>query len=514
VLLGAAPGAVSAAPTPVPVNATPAPGPASAPSVRPAISPVPVASPLPAIASAASPVPTPSPPEVAPADQQQDVDWRTFVPSDTADHLATMDRAARDSGCGVPWQLLAAISRVESDFGRNMATSTAGAIGYGQFLPSSWAAFGNEGNAYDYRDVLPAIARYLCQSGLARDPRAALFAYNHADWYVDLVLDLAVKYDRMAPGAPIPQVLDVNPGAPAPVPIHYAAGRDLALQAKRFEVDGAGWLGVPWRGRPTGSMATSVAMQSAALGSVLGAFGMTRTPAAPSSSDLPLLDALAARAWDAGLLAWPSASPSGWSLAELRKDVARGLPVVLVVDGAALPGHPDPTAHGDQPLLVVGAATSGLIVNDPSFASSLGYGLEISDVDLLKAWESASTPLQGIGFSRAPRQGSPHERPLDMPPVVARVVVTPPAAARSAEPGLLELPVALAAPTPEVIVLDVTVAPRVETAQPAADWSWLVLVVGGAAVGAAVAIRQWRGRSSAAPGWSGRGAGAPPLSDR
>ena len=42
--------------------------------------------------------------------------------------------------CGVPWQVIAAIAKVESNFGSNMATSSAGAIGYGQFLPSSWAA--------------------------------------------------------------------------------------------------------------------------------------------------------------------------------------------------------------------------------------------------------------------------------------------------------------------------------------------------------------------------------------
>src|SRR5205807_7192073 len=142
--------------------------------------------------AAASPMPEPSPSldeepteqEAATTDEAA-LDWHAFVPTDTADHLATMERAARESGCGVPWQLLAAIARVESNFGRNMATSSAGALGYGQFLPSSWQAFGgSDGNAYDYRDALPAIALYLCQAGLARDPRAALFAYNHADWYV------------------------------------------------------------------------------------------------------------------------------------------------------------------------------------------------------------------------------------------------------------------------------------------------------------------------------------------
>lgn len=44
--------------------------------------------------------------------------------------------------CGLPWPVLAGIAKIESDFGRNMATSSAGAIGYGQSLPDNWAAFG------------------------------------------------------------------------------------------------------------------------------------------------------------------------------------------------------------------------------------------------------------------------------------------------------------------------------------------------------------------------------------
>jgi hypothetical protein len=96
--------------------------------------------------------------------------------------------------CGLPWQILAGIAKVESDFGRNMATSSAGAIGYGQFLPSSWAIWGDGGDPYDYHDALPAMARYLCDFGAPEDLRAALFAYNHAEWYVDLVLEIATRY--------------------------------------------------------------------------------------------------------------------------------------------------------------------------------------------------------------------------------------------------------------------------------------------------------------------------------
>ena len=96
--------------------------------------------------------------------------------------------------CGLPWSVLAAIAKVESDFGRNMATSSAGAIGYGQFLPSSWAAYGRGGDPYDFRGALPAMARYLCDHGAPKDLHAAIFAYNHANWYVDEVLTIAARY--------------------------------------------------------------------------------------------------------------------------------------------------------------------------------------------------------------------------------------------------------------------------------------------------------------------------------
>jgi Transglycosylase SLT domain len=110
------------------------------------------------------------------------------------EQLAVMQQAAADSSCHLPWTVLAAIAGTESGFGRNMATSSAGAIGYGQFLPATWAAYGQGGDPYDYRDALPAMARYLCAAGAGQDLRRAIFAYNHADWYVAAVLQKAVQY--------------------------------------------------------------------------------------------------------------------------------------------------------------------------------------------------------------------------------------------------------------------------------------------------------------------------------
>ncbi len=109
-----------------------------------------------------------------------------------AEHLAVMVDVSNETG--VPWALLAAIASVESGFGQNMTTSWAGAVGYGQFMPPSWAAFGEGGDPYDYRDVIPAMARYLVAADVRRDIPGAVYAYNH-DWdYVALVLSRATYY--------------------------------------------------------------------------------------------------------------------------------------------------------------------------------------------------------------------------------------------------------------------------------------------------------------------------------
>jgi murein DD-endopeptidase MepM/ murein hydrolase activator NlpD len=98
---------------------------------------------------------------------------------------------------GVPWQVLAAINKIESNFGRNMGPSSAGAIGWMQFMPSTWERWGVDAdgdglaNPWSPEDAIAAAARYLAASGGATDISRAVFSYNHAQWYVDEVLQLA-----------------------------------------------------------------------------------------------------------------------------------------------------------------------------------------------------------------------------------------------------------------------------------------------------------------------------------
>jgi membrane-bound lytic murein transglycosylase B len=101
---------------------------------------------------------------------------------------------------GVPWQVLGAINKIESDFGRNMGPSSAGAVGWMQFMPSTWDRWGMDANGdglanpWNPEDAVYAAARYLAAAGAHEDLSRAVFAYNHAQWYVDQVLELAQAF--------------------------------------------------------------------------------------------------------------------------------------------------------------------------------------------------------------------------------------------------------------------------------------------------------------------------------
>ena len=101
---------------------------------------------------------------------------------------------------GVRWEVLAAINEIETDYGRNLNVSSAGALGWMQFMPATWRAYGVDANRdgekdpYNPVDAIFAAARYLRASGAESDLRRAIFAYNHADWYVREVLKLAIAY--------------------------------------------------------------------------------------------------------------------------------------------------------------------------------------------------------------------------------------------------------------------------------------------------------------------------------
>jgi transglycosylase-like protein with SLT domain len=107
---------------------------------------------------------------------------------------------------GVPWQILAAINEIETDYGNDLSVSSAGAVGWMQFMPATWLQYGvdalNAGYADPYNpvDAIFAAARYLRAAGAPGDLNAAILAYNHSNAYLSSVLLRAKLISRYPHG--------------------------------------------------------------------------------------------------------------------------------------------------------------------------------------------------------------------------------------------------------------------------------------------------------------------------
>jgi murein DD-endopeptidase MepM/ murein hydrolase activator NlpD len=150
--------------------------------------------------------------------------------------------------------VLAGINEVETAFGTNLNVSSAGAVGWMQFMPSTWETYGVDANGdgvadpYNPEDAIFAAASYLSAAGMPADTYAAIYAYNHADWYVAEVLANAGCYAPAVGGAgagiatsPQMQVLSckTTPAWRSELPDEYLAAFEDA--AARY---GLGWRGV------------------------------------------------------------------------------------------------------------------------------------------------------------------------------------------------------------------------------------------------------------------------------
>ena len=136
---------------------------------------------------------------------------------------------------GVPWEVLASINKIETGFGTNLNISSAGALGWMQFLPSSWEAFGLDANGdgrkdpYNPVDAICAAAHYLKLAGAHDDLYQAIFAYNHADWYVQEVLLYARAYGRL-PSDLVGSLTGLTEGAHFPIAADARYADDIAAR--------------------------------------------------------------------------------------------------------------------------------------------------------------------------------------------------------------------------------------------------------------------------------------------
>jgi Transglycosylase SLT domain len=163
-------------------------------------------------------------------------------------------RAATAYGLGPQGPaVLAGINEVETAFGTNLNVSSAGAEGWMQFMPSSWATYGVDANGdgvadpYNPEDAIFAAASYLRAAGMPADTYGAIYAYNHADWYVAEVLANANCYAPQLGGSasaliatPRLPVLNCRPARPRRhmVPAEYLTAFEDA--AARYELGGRG----------------------------------------------------------------------------------------------------------------------------------------------------------------------------------------------------------------------------------------------------------------------------------
>jgi murein DD-endopeptidase MepM/ murein hydrolase activator NlpD len=125
----------------------------------------------------------------------------------------------------IPWQVLAAINEVETDYGRDLSVSSAGAEGWMQFLPSEWAQYGVDANGdgwkdpYNPADAIFAAARYLRAAGGETNIKAAVYSYNHSQAYVESVLLRA----QLLGGTPSELLGAITGLTEARFPVHAAA---------------------------------------------------------------------------------------------------------------------------------------------------------------------------------------------------------------------------------------------------------------------------------------------------
>ena len=137
---------------------------------------------------------------------------------------------AAGTAYGIPWQVLAAINEVETDYGRDLSVSSADAEGWMQFLPSEWAQYGVDANGdgwedpYNPADAIFAAARYLRAAGGNTNVKAAVYAYNHSQSYVESVM-LRAQLLGATPSELLGAITGLTEARfPVHAPSHYSDG--------------------------------------------------------------------------------------------------------------------------------------------------------------------------------------------------------------------------------------------------------------------------------------------------
>lgn len=248
--------------------------------------------------------------------------------------------------------ILAAVNWIETGFGANLGPSSAGALGWMQFMPPTWAAYGVDANGdgakdpNDPWDAIFAAARYLSASRAPENWHDAILAYNHAEWYVEKVERAAERFGGATAGsgdyAGAICVAGIPAGAVLDQSVRLFAPRAFKALPARFWVGGGAPQAVDARIWPNAVW-------------LLKGFDLRVTAARESGhqthGDGTALDIVPApgRGWDetamraALALGWrPSCGASGTA------PVCPLIPAMQFVAYNGYPGHGDPAHAGSN----------------------------------------------------------------------------------------------------------------------------------------------------------------------
>ncbi len=137
----------------------------------------------------------------------------------------------------VPWQVLAGINEIETDYGTDLSVSSAGALGWMQFMPGTWLQYGVDAtdagyaDPYNPVDAIFAAARYLHAAGASHHLRAAIFSYNHSQEYVESVL-LRARLIASYPSSVIATLTGLVDGSAPTAGARLAPGAKAVLEAQ------------------------------------------------------------------------------------------------------------------------------------------------------------------------------------------------------------------------------------------------------------------------------------------
>ena len=211
----------------------------------------------------------------------------------------------------VPWQVLAAINEIETDYGTDLSLSTAGAEGWMQFMPSTWLRYGVDAtdagyaDPYNPVDAVFAAARYLQAAGASHHLRAAIFSYNHSMEYVESVM-LRAHLIASYPSSVIATLTGLVNGRAPTTGAHLAPGAVAAAEAMGT---GAGVAGASLPAA-TGAAAETGGSSNATAGAVSAPLAPTPTAAGAQAGANAKPDAGASESSAAHGTATPGSTPA------------------------------------------------------------------------------------------------------------------------------------------------------------------------------------------------------------